>query len=409
GGAPIEAIGHDMQLTSAKVEATCENNGKEAVYTCANNCGHTTGGAPIEAIGHDYDNGVVTTQPTCEAPGVKTFTCRNDSKHTYTEAVDMLGHKWDNGTVAHAATCTEDGEMLYTCLNNSLHTRTAPIAANGHKDENPADYKCDVCGTNLCANHSAQTVPGYAATCETDGLTDGSKCSKCGEILTAQQPIEALGHDYNEGIVTTQPGCETPGVKTFTCRNDGKHTYTEDVAPIGHSYQSVVTAPTCTAEGYTTYTCGNCGDSYEADRKPASGHTYWTQFSWQTDFSGAAATAVCDGCNDTQQLTCTVTGAWDQINGKMKFTAKAVVDGETVTDVQYIHLLVSDNTLIIVNSAAQAEESVEMVIMVAGYTNGKMNGCLVEKDITGITEIGLTVSGDLQVFFLHPDTYAPLF
>lgn len=40
----------------------------------------------------DYDNGVVTTEPTCEGRGVKTFTCKNDSKHTYTEDIDAKGH-----------------------------------------------------------------------------------------------------------------------------------------------------------------------------------------------------------------------------------------------------------------------------------------------------------------------------
>ena len=59
-------------------------------------------------------------------------------------------------------------------------------------------------------------------TCTETGLTEGSHCSVCNEVLVAQQVIDALGHDY----------------------------------------KLVVTAPTCTEKGYTTYTCAHCGDTY---------------------------------------------------------------------------------------------------------------------------------------------------
>ncbi|MBO4770759.1 MAG: hypothetical protein J5563_08270 [Clostridia bacterium] len=51
-------------------------------------------------------------------------------------------------------------------------------------------------GTESAAHtHSAVSVPGKAATCTEEGLTDGEKCSECGEILVAQDVIPALGHD----------------------------------------------------------------------------------------------------------------------------------------------------------------------------------------------------------------------
>ena len=47
---------------------------------------------------------------------------------------------------------------------------------------------------------------------------------------------------------------------------------------------------------------------------------------------------------------------------------------------------------------------------IAGYTSGgKMTGCQVIEDVTGVTERALTVSGDtFNVFFLKPGTCAPL-
>jgi len=428
--------------------ATCEKDGLTDGSKCSK-CGEViTAQETIPAKGHDYDEGVITTQPGCETTGVKTFTCGNDSKHTYTETVaatghsyagevttptcteqgyttytcgncggsyvadyvDATDHSWNSGSITTPATCTENGVKTFICQHDSKHTRTEVVPATGHADTDQ-DYVCDTCGEDLCTDHDPQTVFGYAATCEKSGLTDGSKCAKCGDTITAQTAIPATGHAYDNGVVTTQPGCETVGVKTFTCQNDKSHTYTEDVAPTGHNYTAKVTAPTCTAEGYTTYTCGNCGDRYESDRKEALSHQYWTKFNWMSDFSAATATAVCDGCGDEQELACMVTCHWDQISGKLKFTATAALNSETVTDnSQFVYLRYSDGKLTVTNSAAEAGEKVDMIIMVAGYSGGRMNGCQVIEDVTGVMEIDLTATGEsVKVFFLRPGTHAPLF
>ena len=50
--------------------------------------------------------------------------------------------------------------------------------------------------------HVEETIPGYEATCEEPGLTEGKKCSECGEILVPQEEIPALGHSYVDGKCT---------------------------------------------------------------------------------------------------------------------------------------------------------------------------------------------------------------
>ena len=106
------------------------------------------------------------------------------------------------------------------------------------------------------------------------GLTEGKKCSVCGEILVAQEEIAMVAHTWNEGVVTTAPTEEATGVKTFTCTACGE-TYTEELPKLEHvhKHEGVVTAPTCEEGGYTTYTCA-CGDSYVADQVVALGHTF---------------------------------------------------------------------------------------------------------------------------------------
>ncbi len=78
-------------------------------------------------------------------------------------------------------------------------------------------------------------------------------------------------HSYTS-TVTTQPGCTTNGVRTYTC--SCSHTYTELIAPTGHSYTAKVTKEaTCGESGVKTYTCV-CGDSY-TERIPATNkHSY---------------------------------------------------------------------------------------------------------------------------------------
>ena len=61
--------------------------------------------------------------------------------------------------------------------------------------------RCAVCGEVMtqqlivpALGHKPRTLAAVAATCTKTGLTEGSKCSICGEILTPQQSIPALGH-----------------------------------------------------------------------------------------------------------------------------------------------------------------------------------------------------------------------
>ncbi len=62
---------------------------------------------------------------------------------------------------------------------------------------------CDKCKQPYgdLADHTVETVEGYAPTCTETGLTDGTKCSACDKVLTEQKEIPAA-HNYVNGECT---------------------------------------------------------------------------------------------------------------------------------------------------------------------------------------------------------------
>ncbi len=68
--------------------------------------------------------------------------------------------------------------------------------------------------------HTVVVDAAVAATCTASGLTEGSHCSTCGEILTVQEKIDFLYHDYVDGICTHCGGKCSIGLE-YTSNGDG--------------------------------------------------------------------------------------------------------------------------------------------------------------------------------------------
>ena len=106
--------------------------------------------------------------------------------------------------------------------------------------------------------HTEEDVAGTAATCTTDGLTAGKKCSVCGAVLVEQETIPA-GHDivHHEGKSAT---CTEAGWYAYdTCNNCDYTTY-EAIAALGHALTKVERVEaTADSDGHIAYyTCDNC-------------------------------------------------------------------------------------------------------------------------------------------------------
>ena len=99
-----------------------------------------------------------------------------------------------------------------------------------------------------------------SATC----LATGTKelvCSAC-DFVYETATIDALGHDYDDGVVTKKATCDEAGVMTFTCtRNGCSDSYTEAIPALKHKFDTgeVLVAPKCDVDGTMRYSCQNAG------------------------------------------------------------------------------------------------------------------------------------------------------
>ena len=160
-------------------------------------------------------------------------------------------HIWNDGEVTKAATCTENGVMTYTCTMCS-DTKTEVIPATGHAYGEP------VWSWNGTESASAVFICG----------NDASHTQTLPAAVTSQ--------------VTTQPGCESTGVRTYTAAVtfEGQtytDTKTETLPATGHDTEIVgAKAATCTQDGYTgDEVCKTCGVTVkQGEVLSALGHDY---------------------------------------------------------------------------------------------------------------------------------------
>ena len=123
--------------------------------------------------------------------------------------------------------------------------------------------------------HSLKVINKKDATCTEPGYTGDTVCAICGKEITKGETIQAKGHSWNEGVITTSPTCENVGVKTYTCTVCNA-TKTEAITATGHTEViDAAVAATCTTPGKTAGKhCSVCHAVIVAQTEiPAKGHT----------------------------------------------------------------------------------------------------------------------------------------
>ena len=201
--------------------------------------------------------------------------------------------------------------------------------------------------TDPCADgHTLTAVAEVPATCETAGTKAYWECSVCRKLFSDadgknETTLEALtipatGHAWGQPA-WTWTGTESASA-AFTCGNDGSHTQTLTAAVTSQ----VTTEPGCESTGVRTYTAtvtfeGQTYTDTKTETLPAAGHV-WGQPVWQwTGFAAQAVFACARDAGHTQTLTAAVTSQVTtepgcESTGVRTYTATVTLEGRTYTD-----------------------------------------------------------------------------
>ena len=277
------ADGHTLTAV-AEVPATCEETGVKAHWVCSV-CGKlfsdaegknetTLEALTIGVLGHDYGEAAWTW--TGYESAKATFTCSRDASHVEEVTAAVTSE------ITTPASCESTGVRTYTATvtfqgKNYTDTRTETLPSLGHAWGEPV-WTWTGCGAAEASFACARDA-GHV------------------KVLPASITSE----------VTTQPGCSTEGVRTYTATVtlEGKNytdTRTETLPSLGHKTQLVGAKPaTCTEDGYTgDEVCTVCQEVVKKGEViPALGH--------KTQLVGAKA-ATCTEDGYTGDEVCTVCG-----------------------------------------------------------------------------------------------------
>lgn len=176
--------------------------------------GGNNGGDEEEDMPHTHafgNNWTVVKEATCTEDGERVCYCACGEKQSkvikasHTEVVDK----------AVEATCQTKGltEGRHCSVCGEVLVEQKEINYSNHKYDNDKDANCNICGLLRdvsCKHNRTETIPGREATCTDDGLTEGRKCTDCGEIVVERQVIRA-GHKVviDEAIQAT---CQSTGL-----------------------------------------------------------------------------------------------------------------------------------------------------------------------------------------------------
>ncbi len=279
------AKGHDFQ-EYPRQEATCTATGKTAGWECSR-CGEADLENPqehpartvIEIVPDNHVWERIEDHPDQVEPNCTTGT---NGKYFYQckhhpevkrEAVVPPVHQWEApvmqncvnapytnmpGLLYHTCKLCTKSEVMTTltdCYRCEADTHKAELSALQAKDPK---YKFVVV--------KPKTEPAVAATCTTEGKTEGKTCS-CGKVITAQTTTPLEPHQ-GEFAVKDPGNCGKDGIKQRKCESCGMfygETEPFESATSGqHKYKGHITEATCQVPMKVQEICEVCGD-----KKPA--------------------------------------------------------------------------------------------------------------------------------------------
>ena len=235
--------------TVDKIEPDCTNSGRTEGTQCQF-CGTVLSGEEeLPPLGHDYGEWSTVRGATCTEAGEEERICSRDESHTENRAIPAaghqkkeieeipatcteagrsagtecivcglvlsgeeelppLGHDYGEWSTVRDATCTEAGEEERICSRDESHTESRAIPAAGHQKK------------------EIEEIP---ATCTEAGRSAGTECIVCGQVLSGEEEILPLGHDYGDWIVVKEATYTEDGIEEQICSRDSSHKQTRSI------------------------------------------------------------------------------------------------------------------------------------------------------------------------------------
>ena len=223
----------------------------------------------VDALGHTETAATIENNvaPSCTVAGsynsvIYCSACGDELSRTLV-VIPALGH---TAAVDEAIspTCTKngltEGKHCSVCSETLIAQQEVPKTAHTYDDK--YDESCNKCGfirDAECAHTETEVIKGFDSTCTYTGLSDGTKCVKCEEILIPQTEIPTKEHTKSEAVKEgwINPTCTIAGsydsvIYCTFCRYElSRDTITVDAT--GHTEAETVIEnkieATCTAEG----------------------------------------------------------------------------------------------------------------------------------------------------------------
>ena len=293
GAALADYIGYcqfcgDRKLFRFQSTTYIDDDQHEVIFACED-CGVRR----FVQVSHDGGTATCTQKAVCDG-------CKREygnlAPHSFTTKA--------SSQLVSAATCTEAAKYYAQCDNCDAVSDTVTVSVGdplGH-DYSGAPATCttdQVCAREGCGavldSAKGHDYSGAPATCTTDQI-----CARegCGAVLDS-----AKGHTPVTDAAVA-PTCTATGLTEGThCEVCGDVLVAQQIVPMtGHNYRSATKAPACTEGGYTVYTCINCGDRYTANETSPRSH-WFGEWSANGDDTHSA---LCrrNGCKHTGTTAC---------------------------------------------------------------------------------------------------------
>ena len=168
---------------------------------------------------HKCEGYTINKEATCTENGEKTCECACGA--TWSEDIQCIPHNKNESNIKENATCTKEGTIEYECSCGEKWVES--ISMIPHNWQDVTDGPDEGMENDTIDKEVNETEPEFVVELGCS-VNKKQNCSVCG----------IFNHSWNEGVVTTEPSCENPGIKTYTC--DCTETAIEYIQANGHNW-----------------------------------------------------------------------------------------------------------------------------------------------------------------------------